>query len=316
MSKKDKEYIKVLEQEKSLLKLTLEHYVKENSQLKQTIDDMKVTVRANKDQLNEYISTITNKDMAVEKMNNTINQLKSRLENLEKLKKQGGAAAVSNVNTIPDKERINIKTDDNVNEVSVETQNNKEKEDKRVNKECLNCNKVKTLKSAYEKIINYKTKIIQQFDGIRNDIDILKGKFSSLKEQESKKENFEAKVDSSGIKINFINNLTNKEDFCDFISKVNSKDILLLIDDRGVIWELVQRKDLNVSLIKSNLKIYSLKELLELNTESNEVDPLSEYKPNILEADKDNDELNISKNSNMNKILDQFNDNKSESVDD
>ncbi len=314
MSKKDKEYIKVLEQEKSLLKLTLEHYVKENSQLKQAVDDMKVTVKANKDQLNEYISTITNKDMAVEKMSNTINQLKSRLENLEKMKKQG-MTVVNNTNTIPDREKTNMKTDDLINEGSLETQkDNKDKEDKRVSKECINCNKAKSLKAAYEKIINYKTKIIQQFDGIRNDIDILKNKFFTLKDQENKKETFEAKVDSNGIKINFINNLTDKENFSDFITKVNSKDILLLIDHRDLVWELVLRKDLNANLIKSNSKIFSLKDLLDLNLENCD-DISTDYKPYSIEND-DNDELNISKNSNMNKNLDQFNDNKSESVDD
>jgi len=314
MSKKDKEYIKVLEQEKNLLKLTLEHYVKENSQLKQTIDDMKVTVKANKDQLNEYISTITNKDMAVEKMSNTINQLKSRLENLEKIKKQG-VTAVNNINTIPDKEKTNIKTDDLVNEGSLETQkDNKDKEDKRISKECINCSKAKSLKVAYEKIINYKTKIIQQFDGIRSDIDILKNKFFALKEQENKKETFEAKVNSNGIKINFINNLTEKENFSDFITKIKCNDILLLIDNRELIWELVLRKDLNINLIKSNSRIYSLKDLIDFNMENYDIEVSNENKAYSIE--NDNDDLNISKNSNTNKNLDQLNDNKSESVDD
>lgn len=89
MSKKEKEIIKMLEQERNLLKITLEHLVKENDDLKRTIEDMKITVKANKDQLSEYISTITNKDMVVEKMNNTINQLRYRLESMEEqIKKQ------------------------------------------------------------------------------------------------------------------------------------------------------------------------------------------------------------------------------------
>lgn len=89
MSKKEKETIKMLEQERNLLKITLEHLVKENDDLKRTIEDMKITVKANKDQLSEYISTITNKDMVVEKMNNTISQLRYRLESMEEqIKKQ------------------------------------------------------------------------------------------------------------------------------------------------------------------------------------------------------------------------------------
>lgn len=87
MSKKEKEKYNLLEQEKNLLKITLDYYAKENEDLKRTISDMKITVKANKDQLNEYISTITNKDMVVEKMNNTITQLRNRLEILEEKNK-------------------------------------------------------------------------------------------------------------------------------------------------------------------------------------------------------------------------------------
>lgn len=83
MSKKEKEYIKVLEQQKDYYKLTLDYYAKENESLKIKLEDMKETVKVNKEQLNEYITTITNKDLVVEKMNNTITQLKSRLEGLE-----------------------------------------------------------------------------------------------------------------------------------------------------------------------------------------------------------------------------------------
>ncbi len=108
MSKKDKEQIKILEQEKNLLKLTLDHFAKDNEMLKLAIDDMRITVKANKDQLNEYISTITNKDMVVEKMNNTIIQLKNRLEQFdEKFKKDktlGNEITLTNKNqTQPEK---------------------------------------------------------------------------------------------------------------------------------------------------------------------------------------------------------------------
>lgn len=83
MSKKEKEYIKMLEQQNSYYKLTLDFYSSENQSLKLKLEDMKETVKVNKEQLNEYITTITNKDLVVEKMNNTITQLKSRLEGLE-----------------------------------------------------------------------------------------------------------------------------------------------------------------------------------------------------------------------------------------
>jgi chromosome segregation ATPase len=73
----------VLEQERNLLKITLEYIAKENTTLKQQLEDMKMTVKHNKEQLREYIETITSKDKVVEKMNSTIEQLTIRLQSLE-----------------------------------------------------------------------------------------------------------------------------------------------------------------------------------------------------------------------------------------
>jgi hypothetical protein len=62
----------ILEEEKQMLRITLECVVNENEELKRKNDDMRNTVKANKDQLKEYVENITNKDKVVEKMNNTI----------------------------------------------------------------------------------------------------------------------------------------------------------------------------------------------------------------------------------------------------
>jgi len=73
----------MLEQERNLLKITLDYVVKENETLKQQNEDMKITVKHNKELLREYIEKITNKDKVVEKMNSTIDQLTQRLHTLE-----------------------------------------------------------------------------------------------------------------------------------------------------------------------------------------------------------------------------------------
>jgi len=73
----------VLEQERNLLKITLDYIVKENEELKQQLEDMKMTVIHNKELLKEYVDKITNKDKVVEKMNATIEQLTNRMHTLE-----------------------------------------------------------------------------------------------------------------------------------------------------------------------------------------------------------------------------------------
>jgi uncharacterized coiled-coil protein SlyX len=79
----NKTNFQVIEQERSLLKITLDYVAKENESLKQQIEDMKTTVKHNKNLLKEYIDTITSKDKVVEKMNATIEQLTTRLHSLE-----------------------------------------------------------------------------------------------------------------------------------------------------------------------------------------------------------------------------------------
>lgn len=81
---KDKKDTKqTVEQERDLLKITLEYLIKENEGLKSQLEDMKMTVRTNKEQLREYVEKITNKDKVVEKMNNTIEMLQTRLQSME-----------------------------------------------------------------------------------------------------------------------------------------------------------------------------------------------------------------------------------------
>ncbi len=82
-NKEKKETKETIEQERNFLKITLDYFVKENETLKRQIEDMKITVKSNKELLKEYVETITNKDKVVEKMNNTIEHLQSRLHTLE-----------------------------------------------------------------------------------------------------------------------------------------------------------------------------------------------------------------------------------------
>ena len=78
----------VLEQERNMLKITLDFLSTENQKLKSQVEDMKITVRHNKEQLEEYVTKITNKDKVFEKMNNQIEQLTTRLKVLDNLNRK------------------------------------------------------------------------------------------------------------------------------------------------------------------------------------------------------------------------------------
>lgn len=88
--------IAFLMQEKDMLKVTLDHMIKENLVLKNQIEDMKLTVQHNKLQLKEYVESITNKDKVVEKMNNTIELLQARLAMYESFQKNKNSNDMQN----------------------------------------------------------------------------------------------------------------------------------------------------------------------------------------------------------------------------
>ena len=77
-----------LKKERDMLKITLQYISEENENLKNELNDMKITAKKNKDMLKEYIYQITNKDKLFEKMTSTIEQLKSRLKAIEQSKKE------------------------------------------------------------------------------------------------------------------------------------------------------------------------------------------------------------------------------------
>ena len=76
-----------LKKERDMLKITLQYITEENENLKNELNDMKITAKKNKDMLKEYVYQITNKDKLFEKMSSTIEQYKSRLKAMEQSKK-------------------------------------------------------------------------------------------------------------------------------------------------------------------------------------------------------------------------------------
>lgn len=83
----NKTNFQMLEQERNMLKITLQHMTSQNEKLKNELEDMRMTAKQNKELLKEYVEKITNKDKVFEKMNAQIEQLTNRLKILENYKK-------------------------------------------------------------------------------------------------------------------------------------------------------------------------------------------------------------------------------------
>ncbi len=103
-----------LKKERDMLKITLQYITEENENLKNELNDMKITAKKNKDMLKEYVYQITNKDKLFEKMASTIEQLKSRLKAIEQYKKEKEKIEKeSNVNYYLSNDYLNINNNTN-----------------------------------------------------------------------------------------------------------------------------------------------------------------------------------------------------------
>ena len=106
----NKTNFQMLEQERNMLKITLQYISTENDKLKNELEDMKITAKKNKEMLKEYITQITNKDKMFEKMNAQIEQLTNRLKILENFKKLNSKKINLNPITINSSNKIENKT--------------------------------------------------------------------------------------------------------------------------------------------------------------------------------------------------------------
>ena len=102
--------IKALEEEINFLKITIQHFNNENIEMKNQIEDLKITLNSDKLLLQEYLLQISHKDSTVIKLNHTVEQLKKRLDNLEP---QQILSKKNNRISTPERDRIdsnNLKT--------------------------------------------------------------------------------------------------------------------------------------------------------------------------------------------------------------
>ena len=116
-----------LKKERDMLKITLDYFTEENKQLKNELNDMKITAKKNKDMLKEYITQITNKDKLFEKMVSTIEQLKSRLKAMEQMKKEKEKiekGTNNNINYYLSNDYLNINNNNTYNHSTTTNSNN------------------------------------------------------------------------------------------------------------------------------------------------------------------------------------------------
>ena len=270
--------IKNIEQEISFLKITINHLATENESLKQKIEDLKITHQTNKDLLKEYLSQISNKDSTVQKLNNTIEQLKTRLKNLDPPSgKKGNSIITSNYDMVLSGDD-NPDTSRNIKRNCLTTRHRSKKN--------LNQN------SSMSQLVNLKEMSEVKFRKYTDEHSRILKELHSIKESlieilnEKEKENNDIKIINNYHESNTISSLFQKEK--------DSHKVILFIDNNNSIWELTPESELteeDIMKIRNKEKLNSSVD----DTIGTETSPLSKGK----EINIDNMSVEISQRSSL-----------------
>lgn len=305
--------IKSLEEEINFLKITIQHFNNENIEMKNQIEDLKITLNSDKRLLQEYLLQISHKDSTVIKLNHTVDQLKKRLENLET---QPYYTKKNNRISTPERDRTdsnNLRTRHvgnitmNANKIehsralSViksrkimgEQIENKIDIIKKDNKK-IKSNKMPKVKNIQEKVklelmqTRHKLSLIQHM--YLRAIEKLKlgKKLTSVILYDEKEDLMNQKLIQNDININEIM----KKNYDN-----NKEKAILFMDDKCQIWEIQPQPHLSEEIIKQgNYNFLKSLETVEMyNDEKNSDQNIKQEKDviNNIEEDKDNIEITL-----------------------
>ena len=252
--KNNKKYEKNNEQEISFLKLTIEHFVKENQDLKHKIEDLKITYQSDKNLLNEYYDQITNKDNDVKKLINTVELFKTRIKNLENPQIQKfitkNNPTIKNEDLFDDgnSTTLRYKTEKYMNSTKNYSNMRLKTENQILNK----LNEKNLINDKFEIYKKEQKKILLELSFLKNKLNSIKNiLYTNLYEDnlnsnffiiENKNKNCFQNLEDI-LKVNE-NNIYNKE------------EIILLKDNNNIIWELIPENNLTEEDLKSGKIIF------------------------------------------------------------
>ena len=296
----NKKYEKNNEQEISFLKLTIDHFVKENQDLKHKIEDLKITYQSDKNLLNEYYDQITNKDNDVKKLINTVELFKTRIKNLENPQIQKfitkNNPTIKNEDLFDDgnSTTLRYKTEKYINNTKNYSNMRLKTENQILNK--LNENNL--INDKFEIYKKEQKKILLELSFLKNKLNSIKNILYTNLYEDNLNNNFFI------IENKNKNSFQNLEDILKINDNniYNKEEIILLKDNNNIIWELIPENNLTEEDLKSGKIIfddeYSNNYLKETNnTEEEKVE-------DKLFDENEEDDVQISLNSSFMEEID------------
>ena len=208
--------------EKNLLKLTLDVLINENKKIKCEYDELNKNVKEFKIQLQEKLNTIYDKNSAMENLNKQIEELHLKLNELLNKKNnfQEENKNLNKSNFLDEKKNLFVNNNNNkIKEIDYE---------------------------KYKKYIFLQNKLINSINDLKIETKFIIDKYLN-------KENI---IILNKNKINLKNYFEN--DFNEiFNKKLNKNKMIYLIDKNKKIWKLKKREKLNYDFIEKNIDFYS-----------------------------------------------------------
>ena len=230
----------ILEQKHHMLKLTLSSLANDNTYLKSKHEALQLNVKKGKQQLQDYLLTITDKQTAVNNLNKQIQAFQLKLQELQNKTKL-------------------VNSHSNHNKHSDENHCLNEQKFRRKERQ------FKVNKDNYYEFCSKQKQLIDEITQIKRVI-------TNYREQKEEKEKYNVMV----IK----QNKTNLNDFFEKTSidkfkilnmnkeENDSKKVVYMVDKRGKVWKFIKRKDLDMNDVLEN----KLNEVVSLSMINNDND--------------------------------------------
>lgn len=266
-------FIRLKEDREELL-LTIASLQKDNKDLKNKINDLKITLKSNKELLQDYANQIYEKDQLYDKLNATIDDLKMQLTELEKKEKKYAEniyrSSTSKLNTMfyENENNKEIKNDENI-----EDNNFFFKKQNIIMDELFGIKEnlrflirlfgKRNIKKNLNESINLEENLNASFYSEKNNnegannLDEFDNSFISENIEEISENNNKCLNGANKIIFNLNKRYDFDDNFTKFIEQTDlNDDLILLVDGKENLWEIIKRDDLTLNQVREFTKSF------------------------------------------------------------
>ena len=266
-------FIRLKEDREELL-LTIASLQKDNKELKNKINDLKITLKSNKELLQDYANQIYEKDQLYDKLNATIDDLKIQLTELEKKEKKYAEniyrSSTSKLNTMfyENENNKEIKNDENI-----EDNNFFFKKQNIIMDELFGIKEnlrflirlfgKRNIKKSLNESINLEENLNASFYSEKNNnegannLDEFDNSFISENIEEISENNNKCLNGANKIIFNLNKRYDFDDNFTKFIEQTDlNDDLILLVDGKENLWEIIKRDDLTLNQVREFTKSF------------------------------------------------------------